>query len=275
MQRIPTILLALTMIFADGMRSSAQPSLGFALCNAGLLRDTLPSLFYNDSAWTPEGAMGWNSERYERKTMQTAALLDSLGMPVAALFGAENESVVRDVVSRCESEYSYVHRTADSYDGSDFVLLYYADKLFPSRVRCSRRSMTVEAEYEGVRYAFILCNRENGLSVIVRELRARDPGIRIVAAGVFDDRELRRSSLRDLTRKAASEGRGTVRDSRGWRMADRIAADTDAEAVCDVYVRRWLLDRSGAPAATYEGTRYTGGTGGHLPLFARLRYKSD
>lgn len=69
--------------------------------------------------------MRWTGERYRRKVMQTAAVIDSLGLPLVGLYGVENESVVRDVAAACKGDYAYLFRTTDSYNGLDFALFYF------------------------------------------------------------------------------------------------------------------------------------------------------
>ena len=66
--------------------------------------------------------------------MQTAAVIDSLGLPLVGLYGVENESVVRDVAVACKGDYAYLFRTTDSYNGLDFALFYFGDRFFPDRV---------------------------------------------------------------------------------------------------------------------------------------------
>lgn len=52
-------------------------------------------------------------------------------MPLVALWGVENEAVVRDIAAACKGDYSYLHRTLNSLDGMDFALLYYGDLFEP------------------------------------------------------------------------------------------------------------------------------------------------
>ena len=254
------VLLALMLSPANAQR------FGFAVYDVDRLYDTLPSLFYDDSDYTPDGRLKWNSGRYERKVAAVAAVLDSMALPVVALCGVENENVVRDIVSRCKCDYSYIHRTLDAYDGLDLALLYFGDMLFPSNVGAGRGLLAVEAVVQDAEYAFVVCRRPQELAGVVGELRRKKPGMRIVAAGDLRDTNLESLGLRDATSDLAAEGRGNALFSNGWKMADRIAVDRDAECECSVFVRRWLLDRRGAPAPTYEGARYRGGAGRRLPV---------
>lgn len=269
MKKPIAITILLLAIFS--LRVSAQSEFGFAFYDADCLYDTLPSPFYNDSDYTPDGRRGWNTERYNRRTAQVAALLDSMAMPVVALGGVENEQVVRDIVAQCGCDYSYVHRTSDSFDGLDFALLYFGDLLVPQRVTSSRRHLAVEAKIGDAEYVFIICRKARNLVETVREVRSRKgSGIHIIAAGDLRDTEFVKAGLRDVTEGPERAGRGNVLYGNSWRMFDRIAVDDGLGAECDVYARRYMLDSEGAPAAVFEGWRYKGGTGRRLPVAGRF-----
>ena len=79
------------------------------------------------------GEMRWTGERYRRKVMQTAAVIDSLGLPLVGLYGVENESVVRDVAAACKGDYAYLFRTTDSYNGLDFAPVLLRRPLLPGQ----------------------------------------------------------------------------------------------------------------------------------------------
>ena len=127
-----------------GLCAFGKSPAGIAFCDVDRLYDTLPALFYDDSEYTPEGRLKWNSARYERKVRQTAALIDSMGLDIVALWGVENEQVVRDIAQACRGDYAYIHRTLNSLDGMDFALLYYGDRFYPGRVETGRRYLRIE-----------------------------------------------------------------------------------------------------------------------------------
>lgn len=108
-----------------------KPCTGFAFYDADRLYDTLPSPFYDDADFTPQGRLKWDTERYRSKIRRTAAVIDSIALPLVALYGVENERVVRDLAAACRGDYSYLHRTLNTLDGLDFALLYYGDRFFP------------------------------------------------------------------------------------------------------------------------------------------------
>ena len=110
-----------------GTRAWAQRSFDVAFCDVENMYDTIPSTFYDDSDYTPRGRLRWDTARYRNKVQGVARLLDSLSMPVVALWGVENEQVVRDIVMASKSDYAYVHCTHDYSRGLDFALLYYGE----------------------------------------------------------------------------------------------------------------------------------------------------
>lgn len=140
-----------------GLCAFGKSPAGIAFCDVDRLYDTLPALFYDDSDYTPEGRLKWNSARYERKVRQTAALIDSMGLDIVALWGVENEQVVRDIAQACRGDYAYIHRTLNSLDGMDFALLYYGDRFYPGRVETGRRYLRIEGELDGEELSLILC----------------------------------------------------------------------------------------------------------------------
>ena len=113
--------------------SYGQRPIGIAFYDVDRIYDTVPALFYDDADYTPEGRLHWTAERYARKIRNTAAVIDSMALPLVALWGVENEQVVRDIAAACRGDYSYLHRTLNSLDGMDFALLYYGDLFYPTR----------------------------------------------------------------------------------------------------------------------------------------------
>lgn len=245
--------------------AAAQGGFGFAVVDADRLYDTIPSRFYDDSAYTPDGRLRWNSKRYKAKIEAVAAVLDSLAMPVVALRGVENESVVRDLVAASSCSYSYVHRTLDASDGLDCALLYFGDLLVPRRVESDARSLTVTAEVEGELFAFVVCRSRCELRRTAERLRRRDPAVKIVAAGHLADEDIAAAKLNDITAATAAAGGGNRVAGGRWTMADKIASNAVCRD-CRVWAGRHLLDRSGRPRATFERSRYTGGAGRSLPV---------
>lgn len=81
--------------------SYGQRPIGIAFYDVDRIYDTVPALFYDDADYTPEGRLHWTAERYARKICNTAAVIDSMALPLVALWGVENEQVVRDIAAAC------------------------------------------------------------------------------------------------------------------------------------------------------------------------------
>lgn len=81
--------------------SYGQRPIGIAFYDVDRIYDTVPALFYDDADYTPEGRLHWTAERYARKIRNTAAVIDSMALPLVALWGVENEQVVRDIAAAC------------------------------------------------------------------------------------------------------------------------------------------------------------------------------
>ena len=259
--------LLLILLSAITIQLSAQPRVGFAYYDVDRAYDTLPSPFYDDRDFTPEGRNHWSTERYERKTEAIAAVIDSMALPIVALYGVENEQVVRDIVARTNGDYSYLHRTLNRLDGMDFALLYYGDVLFPERVEVGLDYMLIEATIGNRSFAIVLAHRTRLLKSIVAQLQEHSPQRHIVVAGDLYGLNFAGLGLTDATAKAERAGHGNRVYRNEWRMFDRVVIDRRLSTSCDVYARGWLLDSNGEPKPTFNRENYVGGAGRKLPIF--------
>lgn len=269
----------LTVVCANAQKT------GIAYYDLDHLYDTVPALFYNDSDYTPAGKLKWTSERYERKIRNTAAVVDTMQMPLVTLWSEENENVVRDIATACEGGYTYIHRTLNSLDGMDFALLYYGDVFFPGYVESGRRYLYVEGvlrrttrdRHDGHgastlrdTIGILMCSEARMAKWVVSDLREERPkGVKLIVAGRsagFDGAEC---GLSDVLARPAALGRGNIRSRGGWSMRDRILVDTAFRASGgDVFVRRYMVDlKTGNPLPTYDRKQYRGGYGYALPVF--------
>lgn len=249
---------------------AAQHPQGFsaAFYDADCLYDTIPSRFYDDSDYTPQGRLRWDSGRYGRKVEVVARVVDSLGTDVVALYGVENEQVVRDIAAACSSDYAYVHATADADNGLDFALLYFGDRFVPERTMRWRNALCVHGSAAGAPLTIVITHRCTSLGVLAARLRqmyGEDNNIMVM--GTPNKLNFPEYGLCDATAAAERAGRGNSCTAGRWRMRDRIATNMSGIAVCDVYAARWMLTRTGEPAPTYDRTKYCGGCGRYLPLF--------
>lgn len=246
---------------------------GIAFYDVDKIYDTLPALFYDDEAYTPEGHRRWNTERYRRKIRNTAAVIDSMALEIVALRGVENEAVVRDLAAACRGDYTYIHRTLNTLDGMDFALLYYGDRFFPHYVEPGRRYLYVEGTLGRDTVGLVLCAENRMAEWVVGDLREERPSARLVVMGRCGTMRPVRYGLHDATARAEHAGRGTICSRGRWTMRDRILVDTAyTVAAADVFARRYLIDsKSGKPLPTYNGKTYCGGYGFSLPVFVYIR----
>lgn len=246
--------------------------LRFAYYDADRLYDTSESLFYNDKDYTPEGRYQWNSIRYNHKIEQTAARIDSLRADVVALYGVENEQVVRDIAMHLKGDYTYLHRTLNTFDGMDFALLYFADRCEPLRAEAERSMLTIEALMGRDTVMIILGADPRFVRLKIKEVQATYPTRRLIVAGKIGSINPTAYGLTDRMAEPARRGHGTCVRNGQWQMRDRIytspACGTKEGAV--VIQHAWLDRTDGAPCPTYEATRYRGGAGRYLPLWCEI-----
>ena len=274
MHTIRPITLLVFALFAAEFTVRAQTCHAAAFYDVDRLYDTLPSPFGGDERYLPQGEKRWTADRYRRKVAQTAEVLDSLALPLVAVYGVENEAVVRDVAAACESDYAYVFRTTDSYDGLDFALLYYGDLFFPDRTEAGHFWMSVAGELRGVgRVCLLMSASDRYIYYKIDEQRRLHPQERLLVLGRTAGVEAARYGLTEPLCAARRAGRGTRRSGGKWIMRSNILIDTAFRVShADIYARRRFFDRSGeAPWATYTGNRYDGGYGANLPVFCYFR----
>ena len=261
------VLLALALLICCVVQAVAQERFGVAYYDVDKFYDTIPSKFYDDRAYTPEGKLGWSAERYRRKVDNVARVVDSMAMPVIVLYGVENEQVVRDVVSASNQDYAYIHRTQDFSDGLDFAVLYFADKFFVERVTPWRGALCVEGEENGRPLTIVATNRCSSLGVLFAERNLNREGNRIVLLGQPSRAGFRGLGLQDYTADAERAGRGNIFVNEGWTMRDRVAGNITGVEACNVYIKHWLLDKNAVPLPTFDKGRYRGGYSSSLPIY--------
>lgn len=141
-----------------------------------------------------------------------------------------------------------------------------------SRTSSAPENSLSASEAKSRRIGILACNNARYAAEALADCRENHPGIPLIAAGRFRTELAGRHGMRDLSAAAERAGRGNIRYRDGWRMRERILADSVLRTPgADVYLRRFLFDlRSGAPLATYEKTVYRGGYGSLLPVFTYL-----
>lgn len=293
---------ALATIFAivlSVVAASAQRPPVVMFYNVESLYDTIPSLFYNDSDYTPKGALRWNSERYQNKLHSLAFVIDSVAAEIVALAEVENEGVVRDLVMTLSTDYNYIHRTSNDARGMDLAILYKGDKFFPSQIQMvesgyRRDFLYVQGRLCGERIDLIVCHlpsqlgsRENRLqaqqrlATFVDSLHRADTSARIIIAGDFNDtpsltlkRNIMPTWSSPLLLDAERRGEGTIVYDGRWLMYDNFWIDPKAfpSARAQVYIRRDILSNNEGvrPLRTFTSRAYTAGPSDHLPVILHL-----
>ncbi|MFI3258631.1 MAG: hypothetical protein R3Y16_00880 [Rikenellaceae bacterium] len=264
---ITVILFALTTTLS----ATAQQRVGIAYYDVGRLYDTEPSQFYDDSPYTPSGENRWGESRYRRKVEHIAAVIDSMQMPIVALYGVENEAVVRDIVTASEQDYNYIHRTIDFYDGLDFALLYFGDCFFVEQIRSSNYSLYVAGEIYGSMVEFHFTRWGKYLYSLYTPVDYYTPDARVVC-GFLTAQDMERLEIEDLLLRAERQGYGDSRGDKGWYFNGRIGSDRAVDG--GVYITEWLLSKErDRPLPTFTRKRYEGGYSSHLPIYIILELK--
>lgn len=295
MRAIATIFAIVLSVVA----ASAQRPPVVMFYNVESLYDTIPSLFYNDSDYTPKGALRWNSARYQNKLRSLASVIDSVAAEIVALAEVENEGVVRDLVMTLSTDYNYIHRTSNDARGMDLAILYKGDKFFPSQIRMvesgyRRDFLYVQGKLCGELIDLIVCHlpsqlgrRENRLraqrrlATFVDSLHRADSSARIIIAGDFNDtpsltlkRNIMPTWSSPLLLEAERRGEGTIVYDGRWLMYDNFWIDPKAfpSARAQVYIRRDMLSNNEGvrPLRTFTSRAYTAGPSDHLPVILHL-----
>ncbi|MDE6544434.1 MAG: endonuclease/exonuclease/phosphatase family protein [Muribaculaceae bacterium] len=107
---------------------------GIAFYNLENLFDTINQSGKFDLEFTPGGARGWDTEKYQAKLEKLAAAIHAMsdertpdGPAIIGIAEVENESVVRDLVNTAplsERGLKYVHHDSPDKRGIDVALLY-------------------------------------------------------------------------------------------------------------------------------------------------------
>lgn len=115
-------------VSADGVSSEKLSTVfQIAFYNVENLFDTLSQLDKKDDDFTPEGLLRWNTERYNKKLADLAAVFDSMDWPsIIGLAEVENAKVLNDLRKNMRSlrHYEQIHFESPDDRGIDVALLY-------------------------------------------------------------------------------------------------------------------------------------------------------
>ncbi|MFI3320560.1 MAG: hypothetical protein SNH01_07340 [Rikenellaceae bacterium] len=279
---IRNFYILLFVAFCVSRVVGATPPIGVAYWDVDGFYDTIPSLFYDDTRYTSSGRYRWTTERYRAKVERVVEVVDSMRLPLVALYGVESEDVVRDIVATSKIGYSYTHRTISSRDGLDFALLYFGDILAVDYVRVISRRLYVEGvlSVEEPRSGGKIhkCRIGIWLAMSSEDMCSCEPPHNLplpdimLVAGRVSHRTISRLKIWDPLNEQEREGRGNCASSRGWYLRDRIGVKP-AGVLCGrgIYIKSWLLDpRSGVPLGTFNRDSYTAGYSRSLPIYLYL-----
>ena len=270
------LFIAAELLLSAPLKAQTDP-FGVAYYDVDRLRDTLPSDFYNDADFTPSGRYGWNTARYTTQIRHIATVVDSLNLPIIALWGVENEAVTRDIAQATKGDYTYLHRTLNSFDGSDFALLYHADRFSPRSTEDHHKTLIIKGEIfrtshpdKGEEVVLILSADPRHAAQWAEEARRESPRAKLIVMGQIDARDPRKLGLKNPFSEAERHGYGNTRTRRGWILRDRILTDTAWHtAKAGIYARPYLFDdKRSTPLSAFRGTTYTAGYSRSLPVFA-------
>ena len=267
MRYITHIIAVIFIMLALSASAQSGGVVGVAYYDVDALYDTIPSRFYNDKNYTPEGRYKWDSQRYRQKVEHIAQVIDSLHMPIVALYGVENEEVVRDITATVREDYAYIHRTQDFSLGLDFALLYYGDVFFPEEVTSHHNALCIDGYIGDCPVTIIINNNSSSLGVLLNRNEYKVEDRAIIVLGKQRAESTSRWQLSDVMSEAEAAGRGTVVYYDRWQMRHRIATNIRNIEQCNVYIKEWLLDMEGRPKPTFRGSKYYGGYSTSLPIY--------
>ncbi|MDD3108132.1 MAG: endonuclease/exonuclease/phosphatase family protein [Alistipes sp.] len=197
-------LLLLVCVCGVGV-GSAQRTLRVACYNVESLYDTLPHPSLRDREYTPQGALRWNSERYQTKLAHLARVVEDLKADLIALEEVESETAVRDLVSTLRSDYNYLYCATSDRRGMSQALLYRGAIFCPSKVKqvhgsgLPRELLVVEGDLLGDTVTLVVCHLpsmmnpaslRNGalqsLRQVVDRLYRENPEARFLVLGDFN-----------------------------------------------------------------------------------------
>lgn len=164
MRRVLTILFLLAVC-----EPLCAQRVSLAFWNVENLYDTIPSAFYDDSEYTPQGMRKWDTERYGTKIRNIARVLDEMSADLVGLAEVESEAAVRDLVTALGTDYNYIHRTSGDSRGIDVAMLYKGDKFFPESVRLvpsgiRREFLHVRGELLGRTVHVVVCHMASNMN---------------------------------------------------------------------------------------------------------------
>lgn len=167
----------LVILTSASMIAVGQQRVSVGFYNAENLFDTIPSPFYEDKDFTPQGRNKWNAEKYGQKLNNLSRVIGDAGFDVLGLAEVESEEAVRGLVASLKDDYNYIHRSTSDSRGMDMALLYKGDKFFPERTRqirssSSREFLHVRGALAGDTVNVVVCHMPSKFNSAAYRIRA-------------------------------------------------------------------------------------------------------
>lgn len=262
------LLTSLLLLLAAGS-SAAQSCIGIAYYDIGVLYDTKPSLFYDDSRWCEGGREQWNETRFHHSAERIAQLIKEMNMPIIALKGVENLEVSLYIAELTEMFYTVAHHEMPSRNGTDYALLYFADVLQVENIRCDYETLAVECLIADTPSLVILSDDQGYTRQLIEHYKLHQPERKIIVMGGVENPA---PTMQNLLFKEEQKGYGTRVVNHRWQMQSRIWADDSIEAVgAGIFTHKMLLDKSlSRPLSLIDTTTNSSSQRANLPVFAYL-----
>ncbi len=176
MRKIERYCVVVLLLSTFNSQLSTAQRASVAFWNVENFYDTIPSLFHDDSEYTPDSWRKWNTERYTLKVSNIARVIDDMAVDIVGLAEVESETAVRDLVMALGTDYNYIHRSSGDVRGIDVALLYKGDKFFPEDIRLvksgtGREFLHVTGELLGERVDVLVCHMASNLNAYEYRLR--------------------------------------------------------------------------------------------------------
>ncbi len=228
--------------------SAQAPAVSVAFWNVENFYDTIPSLFHDDSEYTPFGVRKWNTERYTMKVRNLARVVDDMAADIVGIAEVESETAVRDLVMALKTDYNYIHRSSSDSRGMDVALLYKGDKFFPAEVRLVksgiwRELLHVSGELMGERVEVIVCHMASNMNAYTSRLQCMTALRKYLERLLEDDPAAKIIVMGDMN---AAPGEKVVRKTLGT-----VKSPYDF-----IYCPQWEEYRAGKGTYSYRGRWY-------------------
>ncbi len=240
-------LLTILFLFAVCATLCAQRA-SVAFWNVENFYDTIPSLFHDDSEYTPTGVQRWNTGRYTIKVHNIARVVDDMAADIVGFAEVESENALRDLVMALKTDYNYIHRSSGDVRGIDVALLYKGDKFFPENIRLvksgtGREFLHVTGELLGEKVEVLVCHMASNLNSYEYRFRNMETLRKTLERLLADDPAAKIIVMGDMN---ASPGERVVRKTLG-----------DARSPYDfMYCPQWEEYRAGKGTYSYRGRWY-------------------